>query len=148
MKVVIPYTKYEFQPPAEIDPEKLATMRSMEFPAFKLMLEHHNREEMKNFIAGRPLRHRISMIAVSIFGLFLLYYALSYIVENLTPLTFKFPNMDGELGAIIFGAFLLTGFVVFLGCRSHLETYSSFQRYLRHKKRFYLKAKKQLDKAA
>jgi len=142
MKLNIPYTKYSFLPPQEISPELVEVMRSTSKREFRIFLTELIKEEKRQFVGKAPILHWLSVISVTVLAVSVLVGILAFVlwlfgldrwVEGI------FTN--GVAISILMGS-IFCSFIVF---RSYLETYSSFQKYLRAKRRFYLRQKRQME---
>ena len=146
MIIRIPYTKYSFSPPKEISPELINTMKSTSKNSFRNFIEELIKEEQRQFISKHPTIHNICITSVSVlvvlsfFGLLailLYFFGAERLIDKI--ISYDFIQMT------FIGLFLVSFFSSFLWLRSYIETYSSFKKYLRKKKRFYLKQKKNVD---
>ena len=146
MAITIKYTKYIFHPPDHIPSEMTAAMRTLTLPEFRESLNSAHRADLHAYIAQHPKTHGIAMWFITAFFFCLLYYTLLgilFTIQGQLPTWASWDNTVHRTFVILSG---ICFFAIFLVFRSHLESYSSLQAYLIKRKKFYLKAKKQLDK--
>lgn len=145
MAIIIHYDKYSFRPPEKIGPEKEQLMRSLSREQLQKRLRDDNSEERARFIAESRGWHGFSMACARVFLMCLGYYvALGgwWVLAEVVPdWSHPVPSPLMAVNVVAVLAFLL----VFLVCRSYLESYSSFQRYQRQKLKFFLKKKSEMD---
>jgi len=142
MRIGIPYTRYSFFPPQEIPPELTEVMRSTSKKEFRILLTGLLREEKRQFIQKAPIIHRLSVISVTVLAVSALtgMAALACWMLGLDPLVQAI--FTNEVAILIPAASFFCSFLLF---RGYLESYSSFQKYLRAKKRFYLGLKQDME---
>jgi len=148
MPIIIPYTKYVFQPPDSLPPDMVVLMKTQSLSEFRETLDSANRSDLQAFVARTPKTHWTAMWFITAFSFCLLYYGVIgvlYVIAGQLPDWVTWENSTHRLFVILSG---ICFFAIFLFFRSHLESYSSFQGYLNKKKKFFLKAKKQLDRTA
>lgn len=141
MRIYIPYRKYTFVPPLEIRQDLLQFMASTSQKEFREYLDKTTKDEKREFIRKSPYLHWASVISVAVLtGSVLLG------ILDLITLSLGFDNwIERIIKQDLFIAAALVSFLLsFVFFRSYLTTYSSFQKYLRDKKRFYLKRKKEI----
>lgn len=141
MRIHVPYTKYTFVPPQEIPRELLEVMASTRENEFSDFLAKLTKDEKQEFIRNSPYLHWASVISVAVLTASVLFGILALATWGLGFDSWipKIINNDLFI-ALAVGSFLFS-FVFF---RGYLATYSSFQKYLRDKRRFYLKRKKEI----
>lgn len=123
------------------------TMKSTSKSSFQNFIEELIKEEQREFISKNPIIHNLSVFSVAVlvilvfFGLLaLLLYAAGADRLIDTIISYDFIQMT------FIGLLFVSFFASFLFFRSYIETYSSFKKYLRVKRRFYLRQKREVDR--
>jgi len=140
MRITIPYKKYSFSPPREIAPELLNVMRSTSKIDFQNFIEKLVEEERRQFVMKAPILHRLSVISVTLFAVLA---SVSLVAFGLSVFGFELLIdkifMYDPVFFTIAGLLLISFFASFIWLRSYIETYSSFRKYLRAKRRYYMR---------
>jgi hypothetical protein len=144
MRIAIPYTRYSFFPPQEIPPELAEIIRSTSEKEFRILLSDLFNEEKRQFIQKSPIIHWLSVISVTVLALSALTGMAALACWMLGLDRFVRAIFANEVAILIPAASFFCSFLLF---RGYLETYSSFQKYLRAKKRYYLGLKKDMEPA-